>query len=68
VVIWHQAGLNHIVRNEDYGVSGRKEEGAAINSWTGFDLVPSNLWHRTPFLDRSETMRHRPDDRPHHTR
>jgi Cu2+-containing amine oxidase len=68
VVIWHQTGLNHIVRNEDYGVSGRKEEGAAINSWTGFDLVPSNLWHRTPFLDRSEAMHRRADDRPHHTR
>jgi len=52
-VVWHQAGLNHIVRNEDYGVTGRKDQGAAINSWVGFDLVPSNLWHRTPFLERS---------------
>jgi hypothetical protein len=49
-VIWHQAGLNHIVRSEDYDDKGRKEGGAAITAWTGFDLVPADLWHQTPFL------------------
>lgn len=64
VAIWHQTGLNHIVRSEDYGVTGRKEYGAAIAAWTGFDLVPSNLWHQTPFLQRREEPPR--DPRPPH--
>ena len=63
-VVWHHAGLNHIVRNEDYGVTGRKDQGSAINTWVGFDLVPSNLWHATPFLERPVREGRPPDDRP----
>lgn len=52
VVIWHQSGINHIVRSEDYGVTGSRKQGVAITAWTGFDLVPADLWHKTPFLER----------------
>jgi len=53
VVIWHSSGLFHIPRGEDFGaVQYRATEGAAINSFAGFDLVPMNLWHMTPFLKR----------------
>jgi Copper amine oxidase, enzyme domain len=53
VVIWHQSGLNHIPRTEDFGQRDyRSFEGVAITAWTGFDLVPVDLWHQTPFLDR----------------
>jgi hypothetical protein len=53
VVIWHTAGLNHIPRTEDFGVRGySSQNGVAITQWTGFDLVPVDLWHQTPFLQR----------------
>jgi len=53
VVIWHTSGLNHIPRTEDFGMRGyRSQNGVAIASWTGFDLVPVDLWHQTPFLKR----------------
>jgi Cu2+-containing amine oxidase len=53
VVVWHQSGLNHIPRTEDFGRSGYNAfEGVAVAAWTGFDLVPVDLWHQTPFLNR----------------
>jgi hypothetical protein len=30
----------------------RSQNGVAIAAWTGFDLVPVDLWHQTPFLKR----------------
>jgi Cu2+-containing amine oxidase len=53
VVIWHTSGLNHIPRTEDFGTRGyRSQDGVAVAAWTGFDLVPVDLWHQTPFLNR----------------
>ena len=53
VAIWHTSGLNHIPRTEDFGARGyRSQDGVAIAAWTGFDLVPVDLWHQTPFLKR----------------
>ncbi|MGI9421570.1 MAG: hypothetical protein ACR2PA_00065 [Hyphomicrobiaceae bacterium] len=53
VVVWHNAGLHHIPRGEDFGATNyRAADGAAINSYAGFDLVPVNLWDKTPFLKR----------------
>ena len=53
VVIWHNSGLFHIPRGEDFGAKEYyASEGAAINYYAGFDLVPINLWHMTPFLRR----------------
>ena len=50
VAIWHTSGLNHIPRTEDFGARGyRSQDGVAIAAWTGFDLVPVDLWHQTPF-------------------
>jgi hypothetical protein len=52
VVLWHQAGLNHIPRSEDFGQNGFvADEGTAIVHWAGFDLMPHNLWHKTPFFE-----------------
>ena len=53
VVLWHNSELFHIPRGEDFGRVGYdRDAGAAINSYAGFDLIPVNLWHKTPFLDR----------------
>lgn len=53
VVVWHNSGVFHIPRGEDFGPVGySRTAGAAIPSYAGFDLVPVNLWHKTPFLDR----------------
>jgi hypothetical protein len=53
VAIWHTSGLNHIPRTEDFGPHGYQSRGGvAIAAWTGFDLVPVDLWHQTPFLKR----------------
>ena len=52
-VIWHNSGVFHIPRGEDFGPKGyRRKDGAAVVSYAGFDLVPVNLWHKTPFLER----------------
>ena len=53
VVIWHNSGLLHIPRGEDFGPVGYwQRDGAAVVSYAGFDLVPVNIWHKTPFLER----------------
>jgi Cu2+-containing amine oxidase len=69
VAIWHQSGFNHIPRTEDFGSSGYNAfEGVAVTAWTGFDLVPVDLWHQTPFLNRPPPRRRDaippPGDRP----
>lgn len=51
VVIWHNSSLQHIPRGEDFGPTGYlANAGAAPLSYSGFDLVPVHLWHKTPFL------------------
>ena len=53
LVVWHNSSLFHVPRGEDFGdVNYMSDEGVAINAYAGFDLVPVNLWHKTPFLKR----------------
>lgn len=47
--IWTSAALHHIPRTEDYGAEGyTASQGVALAMWTGFDLMPHNLWDKTP--------------------
>jgi hypothetical protein len=51
VAIWHSTALHHIPRTEDFGSSGyRAHEGLALTMWTGFDMMPHNLWDKTPLF------------------
>jgi len=51
VALWHTTALHHIPRTEDFGPEGYKAwEGVALTMWTGFDLMPHNLWDRTPLF------------------
>ncbi len=52
-VIWYTAGANHMPRTEDFGQNGfRRRDGVAIAMWAGFDLMPHDVWDKTPFLRR----------------
>jgi len=49
VVLWHSTALHHVPRTEDFGAKGYNTwDGLAITMWTGFDLMPHNLWGQTP--------------------
>jgi hypothetical protein len=49
VAIWTTAALHHIPRTEDFGANGyTASQGVALAMWVGFDLMPHNLWDRTP--------------------
>jgi Cu2+-containing amine oxidase len=53
VVVWYTSGVYHMPRTEDFGAKGfRTRDGVALIMWTGFDLMPIDFWHKTPFLDR----------------
>ncbi len=53
VAIWHTTALHHIPRTEDFGAVGYNAgDGLAIMMWTGFDLMPHNLWDKTPLFSR----------------
>ena len=49
LVIWHQSAFLHIPRKEDFGATAADPH-AALTAWTGFDLVPRNIWDTTPFI------------------
>jgi Cu2+-containing amine oxidase len=52
-VVWYTTAINHMPRTEDFGSDGyRRTAGVAIAMWTGFDLMPHDLWDKTPFLQR----------------
>lgn len=52
-VIWCGAPFYHMPRTEDFGETGFKaHEGVALTTWSGIDLVPHNLWYKTPFYPR----------------
>ncbi len=42
VVIWYHAGLHHLIRDEDSGVTQLM--------WVGFMLKPHNVWAKTPLF------------------
>lgn len=49
VAIWTTAAIQHVPRTEDFGPVGYDaSQGLAITMWAGFDLMPHNLWDRTP--------------------
>lgn len=51
VAIWTTAAIQHVPRTEDFGPVGYyPSQGLAITMWAGFDLMPHNLWDRTPLL------------------
>lgn len=53
VVIWHSVPFQHIPRTEDFGPSGNNAwDGLALTMWAGFDLMPHNLWDKTPLFKR----------------
>jgi Copper amine oxidase, enzyme domain len=52
-VLWYTSAVNHMPRTEDFGAVGyHRRDGVAIAMWTGFDLMPHDLWDKTPFLER----------------
>ena len=52
-VIWYSSAVSHMPRTEDFGPYGyHRREGVAIAMWTGFDLIPRDLWDKTPLLQR----------------
>lgn len=52
-VLWYSSAVNHMPRTEDFGANGySRRDGVAIAMWTGFDLMPHDLWDKTPFLQR----------------
>jgi Cu2+-containing amine oxidase len=52
-VIWYSSAVSHMPRTEDFGPYGyHRREGVAIVMWTGFDLIPRDLWDKTPLLQR----------------
>ena len=49
LAIWTTAALHHIPRTEDFGPEGyTASQGVALAMWAGFDLMPHNLWDKTP--------------------
>jgi primary-amine oxidase len=49
LAIWATAPVQHIPRTEDFGpIDYDTFQGLALVMWTGFDLMPHNLWDRTP--------------------
>ena len=49
LAIWATAAVQHIPRTEDFGpIDYDAFQGLALAMWTGFDLMPHNLWDRTP--------------------
>ena len=49
VALWVSAALHHVPRTEDFGPEGyNASQGVALAMWTGFDLMPHNLWDKTP--------------------
>jgi Cu2+-containing amine oxidase len=48
-VLWHQAPVLHVPRDEDFGASNYDNyAGVAITAWAGFDLTPRNFFPSTP--------------------
>jgi hypothetical protein len=50
VAIWHSVPFLHVPRSEDFGARGyTAADGLTLTMWSGFDLMPHNLWDKTPF-------------------
>jgi hypothetical protein len=49
VAIWTTSAMHHVPRTEDFGPVGYDTYGGlALTMWAGFDLMPHNLWDKTP--------------------
>jgi primary-amine oxidase len=49
IVVWVNAPILHIPRDEDGRIENSYWVGVAIAMWGGFDMKPHNLFERTPF-------------------
>jgi Cu2+-containing amine oxidase len=49
VVIWYKGSVHHHPRDEDGELVERAWHGVALIMWTGFMLMPHNLFDNTPF-------------------
>jgi primary-amine oxidase len=47
-VIWHMSPLHHEPRDEDGFIDNGYWNGVAMVMWGGLDLMPRNLWDRSP--------------------
>ena len=50
LVVWYKGSLHHFPRDEDGEFSGGYWKGEAHVMWTGFMMMPHNLFDRTPFV------------------
>ena len=50
IVIWYKGSLHHHPRDEDGEFVGNTWQGEALVMWTGFMLMPHNLFDRTPLV------------------
>lgn len=50
IVIWHSSPIHHVPHDEDQSPTdpGSDYRGLTLVHWTGFDLVPHNLFDATP--------------------
>lgn len=50
IVVWYKGSLHHHPRNEDGEFVSGGWRGEALIMWTGFVLMPHNLFDRTPLI------------------
>ena len=51
IVVWHISPIHHNPRDEDgYFLEDNRWRGVALLMWSGIDLVPRNLFDKTPFF------------------
>ncbi len=50
IVVWYKGSLHHHPRDEDGEFVGGVWQGEALIMWTGFMLMPHNLFDRTPLV------------------
>lgn len=50
IVVWYKGSLHHHPRDEDGEFVGNTWQGEALVMWTGFMLMPHNLFDRTPLM------------------
>ena len=49
--IWHSVPFQHVPGTEDFGPRDyNTSEGLTLTMWSGFDLLPHNLWDKTPLF------------------
>ena len=49
IVVWYKGSIHHEPRDEDGEIVGGYWKGVALVMWTGFMMMPRNLFDTTPF-------------------